>query len=111
MNLLIRLLAPGLGVVFASAAFANWPAWRGDAAGTGIAPDAVLPLKWSATENVKWKVALPEGGNSTPIVWGDRVFVTQSAGARRLVMAFNRRDGKVLWEAGPTYTESEPTHK
>lgn len=95
----------------ASHSDANWPAWRGDAAGTGITSETALPLKWSATENVKWKVPLPEAGNSTPAVWGDRVFVTQAAGARRLVMAFDRKDGKLLWEAGPTYTEKEPTHK
>ena len=90
---------------------ANWPAWRGDAAGTGITSETALPLKWSTTENVKWKVPLPEAGNSTPAVWGDRVFVTQAAGARRLVMAFDRKDGKLLWEAGPTSTKKEPTHK
>ncbi len=107
-----RLLLVGFVFVFSAAAFAaNWPAWRGDAAGTGITSETDLPLKWSADENVKWKVALPEPGNSTPIVWGDRVFVTQAKAAQRLVMAFDRKDGKVLWEAGPTYTEKEPTHK
>jgi len=107
-----RSLAFGFAFVFsASLCPANWPAWRGDAAGTGITQETALPLKWSATENVKWKVPLPEAGNSTPIVWGERVFVTQAAGARRLVIAFDRKDGKLLWEAGPTYTEKEPTHK
>ena len=112
MNPLTRALSFGFGFVFTIAvASANWPAWRGDAMGTGVAPDSALPLKWSATENVKWKTPLPEAGNSTPIVWGDRVFVTQASGMRRLVMAFDRRNGQVLWEAGPTYTENEPTHK
>jgi outer membrane protein assembly factor BamB len=107
-----RLLAVGFAFVFGTAAFAaNWPAWRGDAAGMGITSETALPLKWSARENVKWKVALPEAGNSTPIVWGERVFVTQASGQRRLVIAFDRKDGKVLWEAGPTYTGKEPTHK
>jgi outer membrane protein assembly factor BamB len=90
---------------------ANWPAWRGDAAGTGITSETNLPLEWSATEHVKWKTPLPEAGNSTPIVWGDRVFVTQAQGNRRLVMAFARQDGKLVWEAGPTSTGKEPTHK
>jgi hypothetical protein len=36
-----------------------------------------LPTKWSATDNVRWRGALPEPGNSTPIVWGDRIFLTQ----------------------------------
>src|SRR6187549_3815610 len=108
----VRSLSVGFGFAFTVAtAAANWPAWRGDAAGTGIAQDTAVPLKWSATENVKWKTPLPEAGNSTPIVWGDRVFVTQASGARRLVMAFDRKNGNALWEAGPTSTQTEPTHK
>ena len=87
----------------------NWPAWRGPD-GTGVTPETALPLTWSATENVRWMIPLPERGNSTPIVWGDRVFLTQAVGARRLVMAFDRKDGKLLWEAGPTWNEKEPTH-
>ncbi len=107
-----RTLVLGFVLVFCNAALAaNWPAWRGDAAGTGITKETALPLKWSATENVKWKAPLPEAGNSTPIVWGDRVFVTQAVGERRLVMAFDCKDGKPLWEAGPSYSAKEPTHK
>ncbi|HEY6167139.1 MAG TPA: PQQ-binding-like beta-propeller repeat protein [Verrucomicrobiae bacterium] len=87
----------------------NWPAWRGPL-GTGICEEKNLPTKWSATENVKWRIALPEAGNSTPIVWGDRVFVTQAVGARRTLMCFNRADGKLLWQVGVTTKEKEPTH-
>ena len=93
-----------------NAAFAgNWPGWRGPE-GTGVTSETALPLKWGATENVRWMIPLPERGNSTPIVWGDRVFLTQAVGERRLVMAFDRKDGKLLWEAGPTWSEKEPTH-
>lgn len=106
---LVRPLA--VFALLTSVCAANWPSWRGNTAGTGISSETDLPLKWSATENVKWKTPLPEAGNSTPIVWGDRVFVTQASGDRRLVMAFDRRDGKALWEAGPTWTEKEPSHK
>ncbi len=108
LQLSIRALA--LLALTVSAHAANWPAWRGDAEGSGITTETALPLKWSATENVKWKVALPERGNSTPVIWGDRVFITQPDGAKRLVMAFDRKDGKLLWQAGPTYEEKEPTH-
>jgi outer membrane protein assembly factor BamB len=94
-----------------SAHAANWPAWRGGAEGSGITRETALPIKWSATENVKWKAPLPDRGNSTPIVWGDRVFVTQAAGERRLVMAFDRKDGKMLWQSGPNYSAQEPTHE
>ncbi len=52
----------------------NWPGWRGD--GKGISTEKNLPLKWSEQENVKWKTPIPGAGHSSPIVWGDRVFVT-----------------------------------
>ncbi|MCH9023047.1 MAG: hypothetical protein IID32_09840, partial [Planctomycetes bacterium] len=54
----------------------NWPTWRGPD-GTGISAEKDIPIRWSTTENVRWKIALSDGGNSTPIVWGDRVFLTQ----------------------------------
>src|SRR3954447_24478853 len=58
----------------------NWPAWRGPR-GTGVGDSKDVkepPLKWTEKQNVRWRVALPDRGNSTPIVWGDRVFVTQA---------------------------------
>jgi outer membrane protein assembly factor BamB len=87
----------------------DWPNWRGPS-GLGISGEKNLPLTWSANENIKWKVELPEGGNSSPIVVKDRVFVTQNAGQRRTLMAFSRKDGKTLWQEGPTYPEKERTH-
>ncbi len=53
----------------------NWPQWRGPLA-TGEAPDADPPITWSETENVRFKVKIPGRGHSTPIVWGDRVYLT-----------------------------------
>src|SRR5437868_6069454 len=90
----------------------NWPAWRGPQ-GTGISSEQSLPLKWSTNENVRWRVPLPEPGNSSPIVWGDRVFVTQAVQQekRRTVMCFNRGTGKLLWQSGITYAEPEPTQE
>jgi outer membrane protein assembly factor BamB len=88
---------------------ANWPAWRGPL-GTGITEEKSLPTKWSTNENVKWRVALPEPGNSTPIVWGERIFLTQAVGERRTLMCFNRADGKLLWQSGIATKEKEPTH-
>jgi len=52
----------------------NWPGWRGD--GTGISHDADPPLSWSDTENVQWKTPIPGKGFSSPIIHGDRAFVT-----------------------------------
>ena len=51
-----------------------WPQWRGPLM-TGVAPHATPPLEWSETKNVRWKVAIPGKGSSTPVVWGDRIFV------------------------------------
>jgi hypothetical protein len=89
----------------------NWPAWRGPN-GSGICPERKLPLRWSANENVRWRAPLPERGNSTPVVWGDRVFITQALEkqSRRMVMCFDRRDGRLLWQSGPAWLEKELTY-
>ena len=99
----------------------NWPQWRGPL-GTGVAPHADPPLEWSESQNIRWKVALPGKGHSTPVVWGDRIFVTAAvpygeaveptpSGAvnghdelpitqrhKFVVTALNRSDGEILWE-------------
>ena len=62
------------GAISSDAEF-NWPHWRGPLA-TGVAPHAEPPLEWSEDKNVRWKKPLPGLGHSTPIVWGDRVFLT-----------------------------------
>jgi outer membrane protein assembly factor BamB len=111
MNITLRFLSFLATAALASSAYsANWPAWRGPL-GTGVCEEKNLPEKWSATENVKWRVPLPEPGNSTPIVWGERVFVTQAVGDRRTLMCFDRQDGKLLWQSGITAKEKEPTHQ
>ena len=58
---------------------ANWPQWRGPS-GLGISPESSLPTSWSARENVAWSAPLGGLGSSSPIVWGDQVFVTSQAG-------------------------------
>ena len=90
----------------------NWPAWRGPA-GTGIAEESALPTKWSATDNVRWKVALPEAGNSTPVVWGNRVFVTQALVKqnKRTLMCLDRKSGKLLWQKSVNWEGAEETHE
>lgn len=91
---------------------ANWPAWRGPE-GTGVCHERNLPLRWSTNENVRWRVPLPEPGNSTPIVWDNRIFITQAIEkeGRRTVMCFDRATGKLLWQQGPAFAEKEPTHE
>ena len=98
-----------ISLVCLNAHAAHWPAWRGPS-GTGVAEEKNLPVRWSATNNVKWRVPLPERGNSTPVVWGDRIFVTQAVGDRRTLMCFDRDDGNLLWQSGVTTNEKEPTH-
>ena len=110
-NVSLRWLPFSAVILCAGAAYAaNWPGWRG-ADGLGVCPERNVPVKWSATENVRWKTPLPEAGNSTPIVWGDRVFVTQAVEKRRTLMCFDRASGKVLWQQGPVYTQNEETHE
>ncbi len=109
--------APGLD------ASRQWPQWRGPLA-TGVAPHGDPPIEWSEQENVRWKLALPGSGHGTPIVWGERIFLTAAipfgesmppaehpghdpgahdnlpASHRQnyVVLAVDRRDGKVLWQ-------------
>ena len=89
----------------------NWPAWRGPH-GDGRCDETRLPLRWGTNQNVRWRVPLPERGNSTPIVWGDRVLVTQASekGRQRTLLCFDRGTGKVLWTRGSTVENPEPTH-
>lgn len=118
-----RLMILSLLLVSPAAA-ANWPNWRGPDS-QGHTSEKDLPLKWTATEGVRWKVALPDEGNSTPVVWGDKVFMTQASdkkdwpppGAggpasayKRSLLCFARGDGKKLWEKTVEYKDKEATH-
>ncbi len=58
----------------------NWPQWRGPSS-DGVSPESGLPTTWSASENVRWRASLAGLGTSSPIVWGDRVFVTSQIGS------------------------------
>jgi outer membrane protein assembly factor BamB len=76
----------------------HWPGFRGD--GTSVTAARKLPTRWSDTENVAWSVELPGYGQSSPVVWGDRVFVTSSRGEKKetlLVSAFAAATGERLW--------------
>jgi len=99
-------------LTFLSASANNWPGWRGTE-GTGLSNEKNLPLKWSTKENVRWHVPLPGPGNSSPIVWGNRVFVAQAVSSedRRTIMCPDRDNGKLLWQSGVTYTEREQTQQ
>lgn len=100
----------------------NWAHWRGPT-GNGIAPSGNPPTRWSDTENVKWKVAIPGRSSASPVIWNDRVFVVSAVPVdgspadssvkklRFVVMCFNRADGKLIWENIATEaTPHQETH-
>lgn len=96
-------------VVLETASFAaDWPAWRGPT-GQGFCEETNLPLTWSDKENVKWKVPLANQGNSTPVIWGDKIFLTQAntGGSQRSLLCFARKDGSQLWQKDVQYAEKE----
>ncbi|MGH7492054.1 MAG: PQQ-binding-like beta-propeller repeat protein [bacterium] len=99
-----------------------WPQWRGPSA-SGVAEHANPPLRWSEEKNIRWKIEIPGKGYSSPIVWGDLLFVTTaiptgkgevssstaSDGSSRrgiaatevqrfVLLAISRREGKVVWQ-------------
>ncbi len=75
----------------------DWPAWRGPL-GTGVCRETGVPWKWSREENVRWTAEIPAWGNSTPVVWRDKVFVTsQDEQNDLLLICLRKTDGQVLW--------------
>jgi outer membrane protein assembly factor BamB len=76
-----------------------WARWRGPS-GQGLVSGTGYVDRWSATQNVRWKMPVPGSGNSSPVVWGDRIFLTTAyeQGGRVSVLAFDRATGKRLWE-------------
>jgi outer membrane protein assembly factor BamB len=75
----------------------NWPQWRGPQL-NGISGETNLPLKWSKTENIAWRLAMPARSGSTPIIWGDRVFLNVADGNAMFLWAIDREKGEVLWK-------------
>jgi hypothetical protein len=126
--MLIRLLSVMILIEYLVAPLAaqdanerNWGEWRGPLA-TGVAPEADPPIEWNDDKNIRWKVERPGRGHSTPIVWGDRIFVTTAfpvgdelppkySGrpgehdnhpvthrSRFVALAIDRTDGSIVWE-------------
>lgn len=102
--------------VLLTAAFAahadNWPGWRGPR-GDGTTAETAFPLRWSETENLRWKVEIPGRGHSSPCVWGDRVYLTTcvEADGKRLLLCLNRADGKPVWERVVQSSPLEQKHQ
>ena len=69
----------------------NWPHWRGPRR-DGSSAESGLPTRWSTTEGVKWKLALPTWSGSTPVIWGDRIFLSTASGGERAEGRFGRQE-------------------
>jgi len=100
----VRVTAAACLLLAYSARGENWPQFRGST-GLGYTEERDLPLSWNAKtgENIAWRTPLPKSDNawSSPIVWGDRVFVTcvTNEPVTHHVLCFSKADGKPLWES------------
>lgn len=105
------LLGPLVNGQRLALADANWPQWRGPQ-GDGHAADTNLPVKWDAS-NVVWKADLTGSGQSSPVIWGGKIFLTSATenGHQRMVMCLNRKTGETLWEKAAWTGEPEVSHK
>ncbi|MDA0833114.1 MAG: PQQ-binding-like beta-propeller repeat protein [Planctomycetota bacterium] len=102
----VRVLLPAPG------SETQWPRFRGPS-GQGTVYAENVPQKWSVTENIAWKIELPGRGNSSPIVWDDKIFVTAEMNDRqdRALLCYSRTDGQLLWEAvAPRPEMTEPLY-
>jgi outer membrane protein assembly factor BamB len=89
----LLLLALGSAPAYAE----NWPAWRGPSA-NGISRETNLPARWSKTENITWKLDLPEWSGSTAIIWGEHIFLNVAQGADLHLWAVDRTKGQPIWK-------------
>ena len=86
-----------VGMAAAAPAAENWPQWRGPLL-NGLSNERNLPIKWSLNDNVAWKLALPAWSGSTPIIWGDRIFLNVADGRDLYLWAVDRSNGAALWK-------------
>jgi outer membrane protein assembly factor BamB len=90
---------PGADETKLDVAAGDWPHWRG-ATRDGVAADKTAPMKWSKTENIRWKVAVPGRGHASPTVVGNRVLLATADEKKKVqsVLAFDRATGRRLWQ-------------
>jgi outer membrane protein assembly factor BamB len=89
-----------LGLVLLSFTVAhayNWPQWRGPSA-NGVSAEKNLPAKWTTEENIAWKLAMPAWSGSTPIIWGDRIFLNVAEASDLYLWCVDRIKGTLLWK-------------
>jgi outer membrane protein assembly factor BamB len=107
---LTRLVAAGL-LAGAPLAAADWPQWRGPEL-RGASPERGLPVRWTAQEGVGFRLALPSGSASTPVVAGHRVFLSVADGDTLFLWCVDRRSGMVAWKRplGPSAGHAHRKH-
>lgn len=93
----MKLITTAIALLAAPALFGNWPQWRGPSL-DGTSAETNLPLKWSSRENITWKLPMPAWSGSTPILWGDHIFLNVADGANLQLWAVDRNKGAVLWK-------------
>lgn len=111
-RLRVALLTAACSTIFAAASVADdWLQWRGPQ-GTGLTNIEAAPLEWSKEKNIKWRIELDGQGNSSPIVVGQRVFITHAPKGNKLrgLRCYDRNSGEELWKHEIEYTEKELTH-
>ena len=98
--IVLLCLAMPLILIFSDAALAeNWPGWRGPR-GDGTSMEKNVPIRWSGTQNILWKVPIPGKGHASPIVWSKHIFVVTAIKEKkqRILLCLDRKDGKILWQ-------------
>ena len=112
-TVLIGLLVLGVAFIVAqsTARGENWPGWRGPR-GDGTILETSVPTQWSGTDHVVWKTPLPGSGYSSPVVWGDRIFLTTAIVETkdRMLLSLDRKTGKILWQKTVLHAPLEAKH-
>lgn len=93
-KLVLALVVIGLGHTLAAE---NWPQWRGPDA-NGVSRERNLPVTWSTEEHITWKLPMPAWSGSTPIIWGERIFLNIADGDALSLWAVDRTKGGILWK-------------
>jgi outer membrane protein assembly factor BamB len=97
MNVGLRIAVGLVAVASAGAGAEDWPHWRGPAR-NGVSAEKGLPLRWSAAENIAWKLPLPDRSGATPIVSGARIFLNVAEGDALELWALDRATGAIAWK-------------
>ena len=91
-----RLLPLIIVLAMASVVAANWPRFRGPN-GTGFSPDRGLAARWTDADQ-QWKTSLPGQGHSSPVLWGDRLYLTAAKENHAWLLALDKRTGQIAWK-------------